>query len=246
MIFGMISVTISIVLFLCLFFGQDFIEEDKTIIVIDRSLSMLADDVSSSGKNISRLDRAKSLAKQSFSKETAIITYAKEADIISPFTTDRETLSSIIDRISPALVSGGSDLGHALELIHTLYGELLHLRVIIYSDGGSTEKIKSPLLPRSWDILIVGIWGEALVPIPLWYDAIGSTRYKYASWKIVEVRYEEENIWKYARATWARVIHEDSYTPKEKSLVSRNTLLLTASFLLLFWLLCHPYVRFSK
>jgi hypothetical protein len=134
----------------------------------------------------------------------------------------------------PVEISGGSDLGSAIELVRILYGDLVHLRVIIFTDGGSTQIGENLSLPRSWDTLIVGLGGDALSPIPLGYDALGEIRYKYASGEIVRVRYEEENIQKYARALGARTLHENIYQAKKGPILHRNTLIIIASLFLLF------------
>ena len=72
------------------FFSLDIPDRERTLWVVDVSSSMGIEDIATNNQNVmmSRLDLAKSIMSTSFSGETAIMTYARHANMILPFTSD--------------------------------------------------------------------------------------------------------------------------------------------------------------
>lgn len=73
-------------------FSLDIPDQERTLWIVDISSSMGIEDISTNNPNVmmSRLDLAKSIMSVSFSGETAIMTYARHANMILPFTQDIE------------------------------------------------------------------------------------------------------------------------------------------------------------
>lgn len=98
----------------------------KVVMLIDNSASMTSTDVTTPGKDVTRLDEAKRRAKEkiesmyggglwaSTSAETMIIVFSDRAEVFSRFTNSKQQLLAAIDRIPPT--HGESGIEEALKL----------------------------------------------------------------------------------------------------------------------------------
>jgi Ca-activated chloride channel family protein len=87
--------------------------EANRVIVLDVSLSMLAEDV-----GVSRLDAAKAIAKRIISAHPGrigLVIFEGDAEVVSPLTSDGEAVAALIDSIAAGEVGDpGSDVGRGL------------------------------------------------------------------------------------------------------------------------------------
>lgn len=87
--------------------------ESNRVLVIDVSLSMLAEDVGTS-----RLDAAKAIAKRiidAHQGRIGLVVFEQSAEVVSPLTSDGDAVGALLDSIDAGEIGlAGSDLGAAL------------------------------------------------------------------------------------------------------------------------------------
>jgi len=146
--------------------------EYSRVLVLDLSLSMNAEDIKPS-----RLERAKfkllDILKQIEEGSVALVVYAGDAFIISPLTTDSNTVANMVPSLSTGLMpvlGSRPDLGikKAIELLKNANhskGE------IIWLTDGVTEKSVEPIIDSlkqtDYQLSILGVGSEQGAPIPL-------------------------------------------------------------------------------
>lgn len=115
---GLISVSLLVIGLSGISFSQAETElyspQQKTIFIVDQSLSMYATDV-----RPNRLTREKQIVRDilngSLEGDMALIAYAGDAYVVSPFTQDRETLTHFLVALDPLIMPlYGSNLADAL------------------------------------------------------------------------------------------------------------------------------------
>lgn len=110
--------------------------ESNRVMVIDVSLSMLAEDVGTS-----RLDAAKAVAKRIIAAHQgriALVIFEAGAEVVSPLTTDDEAIAALLDSINAGEIGlPGSDAGAALaKAARLLEGDASHPGdIVLISDG---------------------------------------------------------------------------------------------------------------
>ena len=103
---------------------------------------MAVEDIPSSENTqmVSRLALAKRLMQEGIDiipGEHALISYAREASVEVPFSSDTDHIKNIISNLTPMEFYGGSDLMSALSLASTLYVRSdTPVHIILLSDGG--------------------------------------------------------------------------------------------------------------
>lgn len=178
------------------FFLQDYRDSpSKTLFVIDNSLSMTVQDVEMDGNMgfLTRLDAAKKLAndffeqKQDTSAEWGIVSFSRLPTLILPFTTDRVLTKNVVQSLTPVIYGGGSDLGHVIDLINDVYGNMDHLHIVVLSDGEFFDIKNMPSLKNvSAHVTFIGVGTENGGYMLQWYDSLGKPQYRQdASGKIV-------------------------------------------------------------
>ena len=144
-------------------------KQDALVILLDLSLSMLAEDVKPS-----RIERARQkitdVLRTREEGQTAIIAYAGDAHTVVPLTDDTATISNLLGALSPEMMPVfGSNPDHALNLAHELFenAKLLQGRILMVTDGidaiNTVSKHRNPAFPIS--ILGIGTYDGG--PIPL-------------------------------------------------------------------------------
>jgi hypothetical protein len=112
---------------------------DRTLWVIDNSLSMAVTDISSqSGIFLSRLDFAKQIVSSGSlmrSGEQAIMSAAGGARLEMAMTGDRGVFADTVRGITVQDRGGGSSVSTPLEMIRLIYGSTPHLSIIWITDG---------------------------------------------------------------------------------------------------------------
>lgn len=174
-------------------------ESVRLWLCLDVSRSMLAEDVVPN-----RLTRGKQLleqVRQSFPETpTAVLAFAGQPKIISPFTLDSSFLRSAIEQLSTeSAPPGGSDVAAAIESIaNTPVPAGVREIVLLVTDGGHTavEENWNPPTQPGRTFCLVGIGdakSEATIP---WGDGFLSDRDG-----VVRTRLKEENLIAAARKT---------------------------------------------
>ena len=112
-------------------------KNDALIVLLDLSLSMLAEDVKPS-----RVERARQkiidILRAREEGLTGLVAYAGDAHAVVPLTDDAATIENLLFSLSPEMMPVyGSNPNHGLELAHELFenGLLQQGRVLIITDG---------------------------------------------------------------------------------------------------------------
>ena len=143
--------------------------EDTLIILLDLSLSMLAQDLQPS-----RIDRARQeivdILRLREEGQTALIAYAGDAHAVVPLTDDVGTIENLLASLSPEMMPVfGSNPDHALTLAHELFAnaKVLQGRIVMITDGidllGDVSRHRSAAYPIS----VLGIGTDQGGAIPL-------------------------------------------------------------------------------
>ena len=231
---------------------------EKTLWIVDTSLSMSVEDIVESGSiTHSRLDLAKAIIKNSIREapwENAVITYARSAWVASPFTPDRGFLIDVTESLRVTDIYGGSDISSAFALVHSLYATLAGpLHIILISDWGSTTDLTHMSdLPSGADLTIIGIgtpkWGK----IPLGYNLEGERRYKYFEGKEIVVPYEKSSLETLANEYHSSIIEKSEWDttlslwPWVFASVDPGLYRIIGLLMLLLGYLYHPYAQQRK
>ncbi len=144
-------------------------KNDALIILLDLSLSMLAEDTSPS-----RIERARQkvtdILRQRKEGLTALIAYAGDAHAVVPLTDDVATITNLLGSLGPEMMPvRGSNPDHALILAQELFDNSLlqQGRIVMLTDGidsiNSVSRHRNPAFPIS----IIGIGTAEGGPIPL-------------------------------------------------------------------------------
>ncbi len=144
-------------------------KNDALIILLDLSLSMLAEDVKPS-----RIERARQkvidVLRMRDEGLTALIAYAGDAHAVVPLTDDVATIENLLPALGPEMMPvPGSNPDHALQLAHELFENsvLQQGRLLMVTDGidsiNSVTRHRHPAFPIS----VIGIGTLDGGPIPL-------------------------------------------------------------------------------
>jgi len=113
----------------------------SVIVALDISNSMRSKDMYPNRLNFAKL-KIKTLLEQMPEDEMTILTFNDKTYLVSPSTTDKETLKEVVNAIVDGHISGGSDF---TTLAYALKERLANKKdkiVIIVSDGGSGDELK--------------------------------------------------------------------------------------------------------
>lgn len=117
-----------------------FESTQKTILIVDQSLSMYATDIKPN-RQTQLKQTVRDILEQIKEGETALVAFAGEGFIISPFSQDRETITHFLQALEPIIMPMyGSNLSSGIETALTLHKDddsPLHL--IVFTDDLSTQ-----------------------------------------------------------------------------------------------------------
>lgn len=238
------------------FFWNNITREDRTLWVIDNSLSMDVSDIhTQSGILISRLE----LAKQFISRvspqipgEQAIMSAAYAARLELPMTDDQWVISNVVHGITTLARWGGSMVSLPLETIRLIYGNTPHLRIIWLTDGefaDSGSTLSGFLTPP--DITYIGIGTRLGWPILLGYRDDGHPRYKESGWKQVNSIRDDATLEKISRSHDANLLFLDSDRfPEMSNIIGSSSrkdhnislIMFLGIFLTIIWLIFPRYI----
>jgi Ca-activated chloride channel family protein len=145
--------------------------QDALIIVLDLSLSMLAEDIKPS-----RLSRARhkvlDILQQRNEGISALIAYSGDAHIVSPLTDDHATIANLVPALQPNMMPVfGSDPVAAIKLARQLFNNagINRGRVLLISDSitaDDIDDIDDQLISRGFELSILGVGTVDGAPIP--------------------------------------------------------------------------------
>jgi Ca-activated chloride channel family protein len=153
-------------------------EGAETVLVLDASNSMLAEDVEPSRLQVQR-ELARQLAVR-LPGNIAVVYFAGRGYVLSPLTSDLSAVRMFVDAVRPASVGrGGSSLAAGLtQALDLLAGGVDEARktIVLFSDGEETvEQSTGEAIERARDagieVHVIGIGTLEGGPIPLSRDA---------------------------------------------------------------------------
>ena len=144
-------------------------KQDTLIILLDLSLSMLAQDVKPS-----RIDRARQkvadVLRLREEGETALIAYAGDAHAVVPLTDDTATIENLLFSLSPEMMPiFGSNPDHALILAQELFANAGYIqgRILMLTDGIDSISSVSRHRNAAFPISVLGFGTSDGAAIPL-------------------------------------------------------------------------------
>lgn len=145
--------------------------QDALVVVLDLSLSMLAEDIKPS-----RLVRArhKILDILALRKEgvTGLVAYSGDAHVVTPLTDDTPTIANLVPALSPLMMPViGSDPASALQLSESLLSSagISDGRILLITDGISDadlDQIDNQLRRKGIELSVLGVGTRDGAPIP--------------------------------------------------------------------------------
>ena len=143
--------------------------DDTLIILLDLSLSMLAEDVQPSRVSRARQEIVDILRLRD-EGQTALIVYAGDAHAVVPLTDDVATIENLLTSLGPDMMPVlGSNPDHALTLAHELIenSKALKGRILLITDGIDNINDVSQHRNAAFPISVLGIGTTQGAPIPL-------------------------------------------------------------------------------
>lgn len=193
----------------------------ETVIALDISNSMLADDVAPS-----RLDKSKriisNLVDQFKDDKVGLIVFAGDAFVQLPITSDFISAKVFLNTISPGLISRqGTDIKAAIELATRSFtpNEGVGKAIIVITDGenheGGAEEAAKAAADKGYMVYVMGVGLPSGSPIP--GDRSGEFR-KDRDGNVVVTRLDEEMCRKIAAAGNGAYFYVDNSNAAEKAL----------------------------
>lgn len=149
-----------------------FENTQKTVLVVDQSLSMYATDIKPN-RQTQLKQTIRDLLEQSKEGDIALVAFAGEGFVISPFSQDRETITHFLLALDPIIMpTYGSNLTSGLEAALSLSTDnTLPLRLIVLTDDISEQdKTAIPALLKDKNIqlnlIAVGTTNTTLIQLP--------------------------------------------------------------------------------
>ncbi|HEY7886303.1 MAG TPA: VWA domain-containing protein [Cellvibrionaceae bacterium] len=146
-------------------------QSDALVIILDLSPSMVAEDVSPSRMVRARLKLA-DILKRRQEGETALIVYGDDAYVVSPFTSDSNTIAAILPMLSPGIMPlPGSKTEAALTRAVDMLEQsgFTQGQMLLITDGvdqRALPAIDRALNKNRYSLSILGIGSDEGAPIP--------------------------------------------------------------------------------
>ena len=200
--------------------AHDKREGIETIIAMDISNSMLAEDVAPS-----RLDKSKLLIENLVDKfsddKVGLIVFAGEAFVQLPITSDYVSAKMFLHDISPSLIqTQGTDIGGAIELATHSFtqAEKVGKAIIVITDGenheGGAKEAAEAANKKGINVYMLGVGSPKGAPIPLG----GGDYLKDNAGNTVMTYLNEAMCREIAQAGKGSYIHVDNTSDAEKRL----------------------------
>ena len=172
------------------------------VVMIDTSLSMVAEDVAPS-RLARALHQTDMLLERLAGNRVALMTFAGQASLLSPLTLDHAAVRLFLDTVEgEAAQVPGTALAEALELAQSAFSDAEHgteartRAIVLFTDGedheGELDALPAALKTAGVGLFSVGCGSTRGAPIPLRDDAGNATGYKKdREDKVVTTRLEE-------------------------------------------------------
>ena len=181
----------------------------ETIIALDISNSMLAEDVAPS-----RLEKSKLLVENLMDKfsedKIGLIVFAGDAFVQLPITSDYVSAKMFLDNINPSLIgTQGTDIGKALQLSMNSFtpNSKVGKAIILITDGedneGGAEDMAKQAYSKGIKVFILGIGSKEGAPIPM----PDGSELKTLNGELVKTRLNEEMCKQIATAGHGVYVH---------------------------------------
>jgi Ca-activated chloride channel homolog len=149
-----------------------FENTQKTILVVDQSLSMYATDIKPN-RQTQLKQTIRDILAQSKEGDIALVAFAGEGFVISPFSQDRETITHFLLALDPIIMpTYGSSLTSGIETALSLSKDdatPLHL-IVLTDDLSEQDKTAIPALFKGkniqLDLVVVGTTNTSLIKLP--------------------------------------------------------------------------------
>ncbi|MGO2234144.1 hypothetical protein B6N13_18290 [Marinomonas sp. UCMA 3892] len=149
-----------------------FENTQKTILVVDQSLSMYATDIKPN-RQTQLKQTIRDILAQSKEGDIALVAFAGEGFVISPFSQDRETITHFLLALDPIIMpTYGSSLTSGIETALSLSKDdatPLHL-IVLTDDLSEQDKTAIPALFKGkniqLDLVAVGTTNTSLIKLP--------------------------------------------------------------------------------
>ncbi|NLQ16788.1 VWA domain-containing protein [Marinomonas sp. M1K-6] len=149
-----------------------FENTQKTVIVVDQSLSMYATDIKPN-RQTQLKQTIRDILEQSKEGDIALVAFAGEGFVISPFSQDRETITHFLLALDPIIMPMyGSNLTSGIETALSLSQDNampLHL-IVLTDDLNEQDKTEIPARLKgkniSLDLIAVGTATPSLIQLP--------------------------------------------------------------------------------
>ena len=181
----------------------------ETIIALDISNSMLAEDVAPS-----RLEKSKLLVENLMNKfsedKIGLIVFAGDAFVQLPITSDYVSAKMFLDNINPSLIgTQGTDIGKALQLSMNSFtpNAKVGKAIILITDGedneGGAEKMAKQAYRKGINVFILGVGSKdgATISMP------DGSELKTSTGELVRTRLNEEMCKQIAAAGHGVYVH---------------------------------------
>lgn len=179
-------------------------KNDALVVLLDLSLSMLAEDLSPS-----RLVRARHKIADVLRRRdegfTALVAYAGDAHTVAPLTDDTRTIENLLNSLSPDMMPVfGSDTGAALTIAHRLFdnGYRDQGRILLVTDGVDRLADLTEFCDSRFPLSVLGVGTAAGAPIPLDFADRAGRFLQTEQGEVIHARLDEDRL-----ATAARLCH---------------------------------------
>ena len=179
---------------------------DGLVVVLDVSMSMLAEDVEPS-----RMARARhklaDLLGQRQEGLTALVAYAGDAHVVTPLTDDTRTIANLVGALHPNMMPvQGSRPGAALELARQLYRNagMEQGRILLITDAVERARDIAEHATPSFPISILGIGTAEGAPIPVRVPGRPPQLLRADDGSVVQVRLDAAHMAEVADASHGR------------------------------------------
>ncbi|PIK14465.1 VWA domain-containing protein [Halobacteriovorax sp. JY17] len=180
------------------------IPDQKTIILLDKSASMLVEDVRPN-RFKKAVMMARHFVKKAAGHQVSIIVFSDTHKRVVPFTDDIDLLDSILGGLLDLDINvGGSELSVAMKeatSYFTLENEYKGGNLLVFTDGEEHDSLENFKLQDDINLAIVGIGTLNGGPIPLRRKGGSFQGYKKYEGKEINSKLNEVNIKKFVNRT---------------------------------------------
>jgi len=211
---------------------------EDVLFVLDVSKSMETVDISIQNKRYSRLDASKiliqNIVKNFSEKRFGLVVFAEDATSICPITSDHNSFLNLLAWVNwQNVVKQWTNMLNALNLAIPRFqtDEIKEKTMIIISDGGDDEKVKSEKEIKSMlenqkvNILVIWVGTKEGGYIPNWQNIWWDTIYKTENGQNVISKLNKDFLSNVSKTiNWDYVTFEDSFAFIRQKLFTKKTI----------------------